>query len=71
LDKKIIDGIGLNSQGYKILLEILVKGKYGKCVEVPYTFTDRKRGKSKLDSSEFRNYLGTLYSLYKYKYLGH
>jgi len=68
LDKSIIRDVELNSQGYKILLEIIVKGKYDKCVEVPYAFTDRKRGKSKLDLNEFWCYLKTLYSLLLYKY---
>ena len=68
LDKKIIEGVELNSAGYKLLLEIIVKGRYDKAVEIPYNFTDRKIGKSKLDLNEFRCYLKTLYMLYRYRY---
>ncbi|MBN2250506.1 MAG: polyprenol monophosphomannose synthase [Candidatus Altiarchaeota archaeon] len=67
-DKKIIEGVELNSSGYKLLLEIIVKGRYGKAVEIPYHFTDRKIGRSKLDLNEFRCYLKTLYMLYRYRY---
>lgn len=38
----------LNPLGFKILMEILVKGKYSKVVEVPYVFQPRKAGSSKL-----------------------
>ena len=37
-------------RGYKILLEILVKGKPKKVIEKPFVFQDRKAGESKLSS---------------------
>ncbi len=45
----VINGVELRYSGFKVLLEILVKGNYGRVVEVPYTFRARKYGKSKLD----------------------
>jgi len=45
------------NKGFKILLEILVKGKYDKVVEVPYTFKPRERGESKLGIGEIWNYV--------------
>ena len=67
MDKAITKDVELNSEGYKLLLEILVKGRYDKCVEVPYTFVNRKNGKSKFDVYEVYNYLRTLLSLYMFR----
>ena len=50
-DRNILEGIKFDAIGYKMLLEILVKTKGAKVKEIPYTFTDRTRGSSKLDSS--------------------
>ena len=61
----IIEGIRLNPIGYKILLEILVKGRYHSVAEVPYVFRGRERGKSNLNSTEEINYLRHLYRLVK------
>ena len=67
LRKSVIEGVNLNARGYKIGLEILVKGRYRNVVELPYIFINRKKGKSKLNKSEFTNYLITLKNLYLYK----
>jgi dolichol-phosphate mannosyltransferase len=50
--KKVIAEIHLDPIGYKILLEILMKGNYGKTCELPYVFETRKNGKSNLDLKE-------------------
>ena len=55
---------------YKILLEVLVKGKYNSFKEIPYTFLNRSVGSSKLDLKEHINYLRLLLRLYKYKMFG-
>ncbi len=65
--KNIIDGIELSPIGYKIMLEIIVKGKYNTIKEVPFTFKDRYKGKSKLDWNEHFNYLQHLLKLYGYR----
>ncbi len=39
----------INAVGYKILLELLARGKFSRIVEVPIVFRMRKRGSSKLD----------------------
>lgn len=49
INKKILTGVRLNDFGFKICLEILVKAKYKLVREVPYTFTDRTKGESKLN----------------------
>ncbi len=65
LNKKVIHGIKLNPIGYKILLEILVKGKYGRVCEIPYNLQHRAGGRSKLGLREILLYLKHLYSLTK------
>ncbi|MDG6225140.1 MAG: glycosyltransferase family 2 protein [Candidatus Thermoplasmatota archaeon] len=54
----------LKAKGYKILLEILVKGRYGKLKEVPIVFKNREVGESKLGSRVILNYLVHLLQLY-------
>lgn len=60
-----LEGANLNSIGFKILLEILVKGAYDKVVEVPYVFQERKKGKSKLGFKEYLYYLRHMFGLAK------
>ena len=64
--KEAIEGRKLNPTGYKIGLEIFVKSD-AKVAEVPYTFVDRKHGKSKLGLAEEIRYLKHLFRLYWYK----
>jgi len=72
VNRKVIKGAKLKALGYKILLEILVKGKYDKkkVVEVPFTFEKRYLGKSKLGFKVYINYILHLSSLYFYKLFG-
>ena len=67
MKKGVIEGINLKTKGYKILLEILVKGNYDKVEEFPYTFRMRKYSTSKLNAKEFLLFLGQIvdYSFYK------
>ncbi len=62
----VIEGAPLKAKGYKILLEVLVKGNYDhkKVKEVPITFKDREVGESKLGSKVILNYLQHLVKLY-------
>ena len=64
--RHIINNIKFDSLGYKILLEILVKAKGAKVKEIPYAFTDRKSGSSKLDLAVFFDYLKSVWRLYRY-----
>jgi dolichol-phosphate mannosyltransferase len=45
-------------------LEVIAKGHYGKAIEVPYVFTDRVVGQSKMNQKEIFNYLKQLRKLY-------
>jgi dolichol-phosphate mannosyltransferase len=65
--KRLLDGKRMNPSGYKIGLEIFVKSEGSRILEVPYTFADRKFGKSKLGAKEDAEYLHHLARLYWYK----
>jgi dolichol-phosphate mannosyltransferase len=43
--------------GYKILLEMLVMGKFNKIIEVPFIFEDRSSGRSKMKARQQIDYL--------------
>jgi dolichol-phosphate mannosyltransferase len=64
--KPIIQGLSFDAIGYKMLLEILVKAKNANVLEIPYTFTNREFGKSKLDSGTIFDYLKAVWKLYRY-----
>ncbi|MGC9135146.1 glycosyltransferase [Caldisphaera sp.] len=52
-----IDLKKVNSIGYKILFEILYRNPKSKSIDVPYTFKDRIKGKSKLGTKEILEFL--------------
>jgi dolichol-phosphate mannosyltransferase len=64
--RPILENIKIDTKGYKILLEILVKSKDIPIFEIPYTFLDRKSGKSKMGFSVIVDYLGSVWQLYRY-----
>lgn len=66
LRRELIESISIDTKGYKILLEILVKHKNTPVQEIPYTFTDRQIGASKMDSDVISNYLSAVWHLYRY-----
>lgn len=68
LKREVIEDINFSPKGYKICLEIIVKGNCKKVIEIPYTFRDREVGKSKLNLKEFLNYLSHARGLYSYEY---
>ena len=63
LRKSTIEGVELRPIGYKILLEILVRGNVGSVGSVPYSFADREAGESKYGMKEQVNYLKHLLRL--------
>lgn len=64
--RDIINGLKFDAIGYKMLLEILVKTKGARVKEIPYTFTNRRIGTSKLDANVMFNYLRAVMRLYRY-----
>lgn len=67
LKREVVDGVKLNPVGFKILMEILVKGHYTNVKEVPFTFGLRKAGESKLGSRTIVNYLRHIYRLMRWE----
>lgn len=66
LRRTVIEGVKLNPIGFKIGLELLVRGRYETFCEIPYVFQDRAKGSSKLGWKEIRNYLVQLAQLIGY-----
>ena len=46
--RECVDLSKLSPLGFKIFLEVLARGKFGKIVEVPYIFNQRSKGVSKM-----------------------
>lgn len=67
LKRKVLEGVEFAPSGFKLGLEILVKGNYKNVKEIPYVFNNRKNGKSKLNKKEIQSYLLLLKNLYAYK----
>jgi dolichol-phosphate mannosyltransferase len=52
-----LDADVLRPLGYKILLELIVRGRFGRITEVPYQFQDRFAGESKANFGEGLRFL--------------
>lgn len=63
----LLKGLVVSPRGFKILLEILVRGGVHRVREVPYTFEDRRHGASKLGWRVLRLYLAQVLQLYAYR----
>jgi dolichol-phosphate mannosyltransferase len=62
--RSVVEDADLNPIGFKILLEVLVRGNYYKATEVPIIFNDREGGKSKLGSKQILEYIKQLMGIY-------
>jgi dolichol-phosphate mannosyltransferase len=67
LRRDALEGVELDPIGFKIGLEVIAKAHYGKAIEIPYVFTDRTTGTSKLNGGEIGNYLRQLRRIYAMK----
>lgn len=61
--RSVVEGVRLQPVGYKILLEILVRGHVSRIVEVPYRFEIRGAGASKLTLVQHLEFLKHLMGL--------
>ena len=68
--RECIDGLALQPEGFKILLEILVKGRIKKAVEVPFQFGNRHAGESKASFKIAVQYFTLLGKLSRYALFG-
>lgn len=66
LRRQVIENIELHPAGYKILLEVLVRGRQGKVAEVPFDFQLRLHGQTKVGLNLYVEYLKHLLELRKY-----
>jgi len=64
--RDVIAQADLNPIGWKILIEILVKGNYQTVHEIPYSFVAREAGQSKMNFIEQWNYLKHIGKLMMY-----
>jgi hypothetical protein len=55
--RSVIEGRTLEPMGYKILLEVLVRGRWSQVSDVPYSFHSRNAGVSKATMREGRQFL--------------
>ena len=69
--KELLNGVKLRTTGFKICLEILIKANCERFKEIPYVFTDRKFGRSKLKTVVVLGYIVQLLDLYLYKLRNH
>lgn len=67
LKRDVIEGVPLIPRGYKIGLEIIVKGKYKKIKEIPFLFDNRIKGESKLNLNIQLEYMAQILHLYTYR----
>ncbi|HEY1724620.1 MAG TPA: glycosyltransferase [Steroidobacteraceae bacterium] len=63
LRRSAIQGVGLNPLGYKILIEVIGRGRIRWIGEVPYVFQERQRGASKVTRQVYVDYLRHLLRL--------
>jgi dolichol-phosphate mannosyltransferase len=62
--RDIASEVTIRAGGFKICLELLVRGRPVRLVEVPYRFDDREAGESKMSLREAAGYLVQLKDLY-------
>jgi dolichol-phosphate mannosyltransferase len=65
--REAVRDIAIKARGFKICLELLVRGRVRKVVEVPYEFVDRTAGESKMSWREAAGYFVQLRDLYRYR----
>jgi dolichol-phosphate mannosyltransferase len=62
--RRAIEGVRISATGFKICLELLCRARIGSIAEVPFVFTDRAAGASKMSAREALGYLAQLRDLY-------
>ena len=62
--RECIDGVAFQRSGFKLLLEVLVRGRIKSVAEVPFAFGVRYRGASKANFKVAWDYAWLLLRLY-------
>ena len=63
--RQVIEGVDLRPIGWKIMIEVLAMGNYDTLVEIPYRFSERNSGESKLSKDATMEYLKQVKELRK------
>ena len=61
--RAVVHGVRIEAGGFKICLELLLRGPVTSVAEVPYTFVDRTTGQSKMSTREALGYFTQLRQL--------
>jgi dolichol-phosphate mannosyltransferase len=69
--KSVVSGAQLKPRGYKILLEVLGKGIWEHDKEIPYEFSDRETGASKLKIKTIIEYAQQIVDITLYSFAHH
>ncbi|MEP6917727.1 MAG: polyprenol monophosphomannose synthase [Acidobacteriota bacterium] len=64
--RELAQGVHISAGGFKICLELLVRGRPASVVEVPYVFEGRTAGESKMNVKEALGYLEQLRELRRF-----
>jgi dolichol-phosphate mannosyltransferase len=67
LRRPVIQGVEIKAAGFKICLELLVRGTVRSVVEVPYVFSDRAAGQSKMNHREALGFLVQIGQLFRWR----
>lgn len=62
--RDLAQGVRISAGGFKICLELLVRGRPASVLEVPYVFEGRTAGESKMNLKEALGYLRQLWELW-------
>lgn len=65
--RSIAEGVKIEAGGFKICLELLVRGRATAIAEIPYVFAGRTVGDSKMNLREATGYLKQLLALWQYR----
>ncbi len=66
LRRSVTDRVEIQAGGFKICLELLVRGRAARIVEVPYVFVGRTVGESKMNLAEATGYLRQVWHLFRH-----
>jgi dolichol-phosphate mannosyltransferase len=70
IHRPVIEGVTIQAGGFKICLELLMRSPVSTVTEVPYVFTDRAVGESKMSTREALGYFTQLRQLMAVKLAG-
>lgn len=65
--RRCLNGVDFQKSGFKLLLEILVRGRVRSIQEIPYCFSRRRAGRSKADIGVAFDYIALIARLYRWR----